>query len=226
MRGSDSEPETCHPRVLRNKYFERVCYDRLWPGLPVQGHRPQQPLDSARIERPVFDSTSSTSRPLADIRSPQRLMQSGRSIRPCSARGGECQNSSAKTSPNTGDGRGLCRSIWICRCCAEYRTWKPLIGAPLPVSLPMDHVIRSQPSSGDGADSDASNWGRHGRRGLPGWHHHNCQMRRNDVPHSCAAGARRRERTEGVLGRGHKAARTLERYRSAESSCDWRLRWA
>lgn len=30
-RGSDSEPQTCHSRALRDKLFERALKDGLWP---------------------------------------------------------------------------------------------------------------------------------------------------------------------------------------------------
>jgi hypothetical protein len=33
MTASNSAPETCHPRVLRDKNFERIGYDRLCLGL-------------------------------------------------------------------------------------------------------------------------------------------------------------------------------------------------
>lgn len=36
-RAPDSSPETCHPQVLRDKNFERVGKDRLWPGPACAG---------------------------------------------------------------------------------------------------------------------------------------------------------------------------------------------
>ena len=44
---------------------------RSWPALPVRGQRRQQPFVPARTERPVFQASSSTSRPGRDIHTEQ-----------------------------------------------------------------------------------------------------------------------------------------------------------
>jgi len=44
---------------------------RKQPGLPARGQGRQQPVELARAGRPVFEATSSTSRPKAEVAPPQ-----------------------------------------------------------------------------------------------------------------------------------------------------------
>jgi len=55
-RGSDSEPQTCHSRALRDKLFERALKDGLWPRAPVRGCSREPPFGTfglaVRLEKP------------------------------------------------------------------------------------------------------------------------------------------------------------------------------
>lgn len=65
---SDGAAPSLAKQDCRNR---TLASDALWLALPVRGQRRRQPFGPARTEQRVFEASSSTSRPTAEVRRPR-----------------------------------------------------------------------------------------------------------------------------------------------------------